>query len=37
MSEKTIFTRIIEGEIPAYRVHEDDLCIAILDIFPLSP
>lgn len=29
---KSIFTRIIEREIPAYIVYEDDLVIAFLDI-----
>lgn len=37
MSEKTIFSRIIDREIPAHRLYEDDLCIAILDVFPLCP
>ena len=31
----TIFTRIIKGEIPAYRIAEDDLFLAFLDINPL--
>src|SRR5664279_3658321 len=33
----TIFTRIINGEIPAYRIAEDDLFLAFLDINPLRP
>lgn len=32
----TIFSKIIRKEIPAQRVFEDDRCIAILDIGPLS-
>ncbi len=32
----TIFTRIIHGEIPAYKVAEDDKYYAFLDINPLS-
>lgn len=32
----TIFTRIIQGEIPAYKVAEDDKYYAFLDINPLS-
>ena len=32
----TIFSKIISGEIPAYKVAEDDNFIAFLDIFPLS-
>lgn len=31
----SIFTRIIQGEIPAYEVAENDDFIAILDVFPL--
>ena len=31
----TIFTRIINGEIPAYRIAEDDIFLAFLDINPL--
>ncbi len=31
----TIFTRIIEGEIPCYKVAEDDKFFAFLDINPL--
>jgi histidine triad (HIT) family protein len=37
MSEKTIFSRIIDREIPAEIEHEDDLCIAIHDINPQAP
>ncbi len=32
----TIFTRIIEGEIPSYKVAEDDKYFAFLDINPLA-
>lgn len=32
----SIFTRIINGEIPCHRVYEDDHVIAFLDISPLS-
>lgn len=35
MSE-TIFDRILSGEIPCYRVYEDDHVLAFLDIGPLS-
>jgi histidine triad (HIT) family protein len=31
----TIFTRIINGEIPSYKIAEDDRCYAFLDINPL--
>jgi len=32
----TIFSRIIQGEIPSYKVYEDDLYYAFLDIHPLQ-
>jgi histidine triad (HIT) family protein len=32
----SIFTRIIAGEIPSYKVAENDYCIAFLDINPLK-
>jgi histidine triad (HIT) family protein len=32
----TIFTKIIAGEIPCFRVYEDDKVLAFLDINPLS-
>jgi histidine triad (HIT) family protein len=31
----TIFTKIISGTIPAYKIREDDLFFAFLDVFPL--
>lgn len=37
MAEKTIFKKIIDGEIPAEIVYEDDLCIAFKDIHPAAP
>ncbi len=37
MSEKTIFKRIIDKEIPANIVYEDDLCLAFEDINPQAP
>jgi histidine triad (HIT) family protein len=30
----TIFTKIIEGEIPSYKIYEDDKVLAFLDINP---
>ena len=30
----TIFTKIIEREIPGHFIYEDDVCISILDIAP---
>jgi histidine triad (HIT) family protein len=37
MAEKTIFGKIIDREIPAEIVYEDDLCIAFKDIHPAAP
>lgn len=37
MSGKTIFQRIIDREIPAQIVYEDDLCLAFRDIAPQAP
>lgn len=31
-----IFARILRGELPAYRVHEDEHTVAILDVMPQS-
>ncbi len=31
----TIFSKIIAGEIPSYKIVEDDYFIAFLDVFPL--
>ena len=33
----TIFSKILSGEIPSYKVYEDELVFAFLDIGPLSP
>ncbi len=33
----TVFTRIIEGEVPARFVWQDDSCAAFLNITPLAP
>lgn len=30
----TIFSKIIAGEIPSFKIYEDDLVFAFLDIFP---
>lgn len=32
----SIFTRIINGEIPAYKILENDSFLAFLDVFPLK-
>lgn len=31
----SIFTKIIQGEIPSYKILEDDRFLAFLDVFPL--
>ena len=35
--DPSIFTMIIEGEIPCHKIYEDDLVFAFLDINPFSP
>ena len=37
MAEKTIFKRIIDKEIPAEVLYEDDLCLAFRDVSPQAP
>ena len=37
MSEETLFTRIVDGEIPSYTVYEDETTYAFLDANPLAP
>lgn len=37
MAEKTIFKKIIDGEIPADVVFEDDLCMVFRDVSPQAP
>lgn len=32
----TIFSKIIDGEIPAYKILENDKYLAFLDVFPLA-
>ena len=34
--EETIFTKIVKGEIPCYKIAEDDRFFAFLDISPLA-
>lgn len=34
---KTIFKRIIDREIPAKIIHEDELCLAFHDVSPQAP
>ena len=37
MADKTLFEKICDKEIPAAIVHEDELCVAFLDIAPQAP
>jgi histidine triad (HIT) family protein len=32
-----VFCRILRGELAAQRVHEDEACVAILDVNPVAP
>ncbi|MGV3541280.1 MAG: HIT family protein [Rufibacter sp.] len=32
---ETVFSKIVRGEIPAYKIVEDDRFLAFLDVFPL--
>lgn len=36
MSEPSIFTKIINGEIPCHKVYEDDKTLCFLDIHPVN-
>ncbi len=33
----TIFDKILSGDIPANKIHDDDLCIAFRDVNPQAP
>jgi histidine triad (HIT) family protein len=37
MAEKTIFKKIIDGEIPADIIHDDQHCLVFHDISPKAP
>jgi histidine triad (HIT) family protein len=37
MPDDCLFCRIIAGEIPATKLHEDDLVVAIRDVVPRAP
>jgi len=37
MTQTTIFAKIINGEIPCEKLHEDNDCIAFNDIAPQAP
>lgn len=32
----SVFSKIVAGEIPSHKIFEDDLCLAFLDINPVS-
>lgn len=34
--EKTIFEKILDKEIPSYKIYEDDYVYAFLDVFPIT-
>lgn len=34
--EKTIFEKILDKEIPSYKIYEDDYVYAFLDVFPIA-
>ncbi len=35
--DDSIFTKIIQGDIPCHKVYEDDLTFAFMDINPIQP
>lgn len=37
MSEKTIFKKIIDGDLPSYKIYEDNNFLVFLDIYPKAP
>ncbi len=37
MTERSIFTKIIDGEIPGDFIHQDELCVVIRDVNPQAP
>jgi histidine triad (HIT) family protein len=37
MQEDTLFTKIIKGKVPCYKIYEDDRTLAFLDIHPIQP
>eukprot|EP00250_Pteridium_aquilinum_P017345 c23583_g1_i1 orf=825-2213(+) len=36
IAEDCIFCRIVEGQSPAFKLYEDEMCFCILDVHPLS-
>jgi len=37
MTEDSIFTKIVKGEVPSHKVYEDDKTLAFLEIHPIQP
>ena len=37
MSQATIFTKIVNGDVPCHKVYEDDRTLAFLDIYAVIP
>lgn len=37
MPDDCIFCRIVKGELPCYKLYEDDAIVSFLDIFPIHP
>lgn len=37
MNEPSIFTKIINGELPSHKIYEDERTYAFLDIHPIQP
>lgn len=35
--QDSVFTKIVKGEIPSYKIYEDDQTLAFLDIHPVQP
>jgi histidine triad (HIT) family protein len=35
--DNNIFAKILKGEIPSYRVYEDEYTVAFMDVMPQSP
>ena len=33
----TLFTRIVNGEIPCHKLYEDEYCLSFLDLRPINP
>ena len=37
MSDETLFTRIVAGEVPSHEIYDDETTYAFLDVNPLAP